>query len=122
VPSIGWRGKRSIYKDMWYQLKKRTNEKCPIPGCRNRPTDPHHTFFRRKPDRPELWCPENITMVCHYHHVPETSGLGYHCTRYKFKQGMTPEQIEKWAGSIATKAPVHLPEFYYEARFDEFGY
>lgn len=101
------------------------NSVCPIPECHREPTDAHHTLFRRKPDHPWLYTPENITMVCHQHHVPEAPRLGFYCIRYKFVvQGMTPEAIEAYAKRMEEifTSPIALAEFYYEARADVFGY
>ena len=103
-----------------YALKLRA-KRCPIPGCVGTPTDAHHTLVRRSPDHPRLWVSENITMVCHYHHVPEVEDLGYWCVRYKLEmQAMTPDQIEAWVASLGDlfKVPPTLPEFYYRAKED----
>lgn len=105
-----------------YSLKIK-QARCPIPGCWRVPTDAHHTLIRRHPDHPRLWCRENITLVCHYHHVPECEDLGYWCVRYKLEvEAMEPRDIEVWVESLGElfKVPPTLPPFYHRAVADVF--
>jgi len=105
-----------------YQLKLKA-KRCPIPGCWRAPTDAHHTLVRRSPDHLRLWVPENITMVCHYHHVPECEDLGYWCVRHKLEvEAMEPCVIERWVESLGElfKVPPTLPTFYWKAVADVF--
>ena len=104
------------------EASKKRGLRCPIPGCRNRPTDWHHTL-KRRPDHPYLQCDENMTLVCHEHHVPEAPDLGYHCMIYKFTHdGITPEQVEAWARNAPFRVPITLPPFYDRAKEDVFGW
>ena len=105
-----------------YRAKVRGGQ-CPMPGCRRPATDWHHALARRDPDHPYLYDECNMTMVCHFHHVPEAPELGYWCMIYKFtKQGLTPEAVEAWVENAPFKTPIVLPEFYYTARQEVFGY
>jgi hypothetical protein len=105
------------------RASKRRGLRCPIPGCRNRPTQWHHVF-KRRPDHWYLRCDENMMLVCSAHHVPEAKDLGYYCTLLMFEQGVAPDAIEAWAegGAKHFTVPIALPEFYYAARLKKYGH
>lgn len=108
---------RYHFKTMW------GNTVCPYPNCHQRPTDAHHVFVTRHPDHPDLYCRENMVLVCNGHHVPPAKDLNYWCALWMLTKGKrTPEQIEAWVRGLREKGIFEvtpsLPDFYYKAKRD----
>jgi hypothetical protein len=103
-----------------YQFKvKYGNRKCPVPGCINLATDAHHVLVTRHPDDPALYVPENMVLVCQYHHVPPSPRLNYFCVLWMLTKGRRKHKdIKRWIQSLPFKGERTLPDFYYQARKD----